>query len=309
MDKQISFSKTLFMEGIRCPLLLWLRINKPELAEPYDETILHLFEVGRMVELLARIPFPGILVEREGVAFSDLVEKTTSLMSNHASSIYEASFEAKNCYCRADILEPASHKKRSGWNLHEVKMSTQVKSEHIMDCGFQSYCITQAGHPIKKIILIHINSEYNRQGNVNPLELFKIVEITDLAGGTSKEIRERIKEFSAICSAPEPPKVILGSKCKYPGRCQYYNYCHKSIEPGSVYEIPYGTKIIPYLLKVGISRIADIPDSLKPSKRQKALIKSAKTNKPVIDHPEIKNFLKLSNTRCTFLILKRLLLV
>lgn len=291
MGKKYSFSKTLFMEGIRCPLLLWLRMNKPELAEPYDETTLHLFEVGRKVELLARTPFPGILVERDGVAFSDLVQKTTSLMSNHTSSIYEATFDAKNCYCRVDILEPVNHKKRSGWNLHEVKMSTQVKAEHDMDCGFQSYCITQAGYSIKRINLIHINSEYNRQGNVNPLELFKVVEITELAKGNSKEIRERIKEFSEMCSVTEPPKVMLGSKCKNPGRCQYYNYCHKSIGPGSVYEIPYGSKIIPHLLSLGISRIADIPDSLKPTKRQKALIKSAKTNKPVIDLPEIKEFL------------------
>ena len=56
---KISISKSKFLEGLRCPRLLWLRYNKPELAEPLGATTLHLFEVGHRIGKIAHELYPG----------------------------------------------------------------------------------------------------------------------------------------------------------------------------------------------------------------------------------------------------------
>ncbi len=279
------------MEGIRCEKLLWLRVNKPEFAEPFDDPTLHLFEVGRRVEQLARIPFPGILIEREGIPFKSLIEKTVMLMANHTVLIYEGTFNAKNCICRADILEPVSEDKTSPWNLHEIKMSTKLKPEHITDCGVQTYCIEQSGYTIQRINLIHINAEYTRQGEINPLHLFKVEDITDRVRVESITIGKKIREFSKLCSEPEPPDVVIGSKCKQPGICQFYKYCHDIIPMSSVFELPYGQNVIPKLIKSGITLLINIPQDFPLTIRQKKLVKSAKIKKPIVDKADLRSFL------------------
>lgn len=294
MNKPVVLLKTLFMEGIRCPRLLWLRMNRPEFAEPFNAGTLHLFEVGHRVEVLARQLFDeGTLVERNLDRNSfQLIEQTECLIKQKVPILYEATFSDSKSLCRADILVKTGTNGKSRWNLNEVKMSTQVKDEHYLDTAFQCRCIEGREHKIDTINLVHINTDYTRIGDLNIRSLFSTEDITSIARQVSGECGKQVDKLSQMTSEPSAPEVIMGSRCKNPGRCPFFKYCHDSLPQGSIYEIPYGSHIIPQLINRDIKRIVDIPADIKLSDRQRSLVKSFRSGRPVIDIPAVNRFLK-----------------
>jgi hypothetical protein len=87
------------------------------------------------------------------------------------------------------------------------------------------------------------------------------------------------------------PTKRIGSHCENPGECPFYEYCHEGMGKDSIYELPYGTKIIPALEASGIALLRDIPNSFPLSPRQAALVESAKKERPVIDRKGVRKFL------------------
>jgi hypothetical protein len=289
--KKISLSKTQYMEAMRCPKMLWLRFHLPEAAEPYDTATLHLFKIGHRVERLAHQLFPGGVVIEKGVdeSFQELILKTKNALMGSTGIIFEGTFASETSHCRADVVD----KNESGsLNLGEIKMCTQVKSDHVMDTGFQCHCIEKSGNKIDQIHLIHINPDYYRKGELSPAGLFQCMNITAKAKMESSRIESMINNLISMVAFEQPPNAIPGSACKYPGKCQFYNYCHQSIHSGSIYELPFSAKLVPSLLKAGIYRLVDIPAGTKLSSRQHAQVLSAKRNFPVINRGELHNFLQ-----------------
>lgn len=289
--RKISLSKSLFIEGLRCARLLWLRINKPQLAAPLDAQTEYLFKTGHRVGELARQLFPGgtLIGEGQHGAFARFLAETEAAMASDCPYLFEGAFANETMLCRSDILHRWDDQK---WNLAEVKMSGELKSEHPQDVAFQCRCIEDSSHRVDRKYLIHVNKSYIRVGAIEPEKLFVAEEITREVNAEMSGIPAKVEQLIAVARRAEPPDEIVGSRCLAPGRCPFFDYCHSTIPEGSVHELPYGNKLIPLLLERGISKLEDIPTGFPLSQRQAAQVESARTRQPVINLVAIKAFLQ-----------------
>jgi Domain of unknown function(DUF2779)/Domain of unknown function DUF83 len=288
----ISLSKTEFLESLRCPKILWLKYHKPSMATPIDSQTIHLFEVGYLVGQYARELFPGgFLIEKNGQhSFSELVAETIDVMNTKTPYLFEPAFAIENMLCRADVVKNNFANKT--WDLTEVKMCTKIKPEHRYDLAFQGYCIEKSGYPLSGMYLMHVNNQYVRHGDFEPENFFIAEEITKDVRSVIPNIPKMVNNLLKIIAHSEPPHLSIGSNCSKPGKCIFYNYCHKDIFPGSIHELPYGARLIPVLKEIGIKRLQDIPDDFELSERQRLMVKSAKTKSPVVNENKIGAFLK-----------------
>ncbi|MEM4336505.1 MAG: DUF2779 domain-containing protein [Candidatus Woesearchaeota archaeon] len=278
MQKLLTKSK--YMIGLQCPKYLWVIFNVPEKIPNQEKSKQHLFDEGHLIEEYARKLFPsGIEVVKEPF-FENI--KQSKLFLNKKKPLFEAGFIAENLYSRADILKPV----RDKWDIIEIKMSGEVKKEHIQDVAFQKYVYEKAGLKIRKCFLMHINCHYVRKGRIEPKKLFLIKDINDDVEKDIKEIPGRIREMFKIINLKNCPETILKKECKKPYTCPLQEQCW-NLPEGNVFEL-YNARGKEFeLYEQGIISLKDIPDYYKLNEKQ--LIQ--KKGKLHIDKQNIKNFL------------------
>lgn len=283
-------SKSQYLKGSQCQKAFWYLHNRKDLKPVIDAATQERFDVGKEVGELAQQCFPGgVLIEAKPWEFAESAQKTKEIIENGAETIYEAAALAPNgaAYARADILT----KESEGWHLIEVKSSTSVKDYHYVDTTLQYYAFTQAGYDIKKCSLMHINKEYTRQGEIDPKELFEIVDITDELVLRQADIPDHLDELTHIVKLPDEPEVKIGSHCTDPYDCDYKHHCWKEVPTFSVFNVLYGKKAEEVADITGSYDPVDIPDEHIPSGAKAKDVKSYKEGKSHIEPEKIKGFL------------------
>lgn len=214
-------TKSSFMKYIECPVYFWLSKHRPELIPENTPELERIFAMGREVDDLARELFPnGVEVKgynQEGWA------NTKKVMAKKPSVLFQpTAVTGDNLSCRADIL--TYDRKNGVWDLHEVKMGTQVKPENIIDVAFQRNCFEKAGVKIGKTFLVHINNKYVRHGPIEPEKLFVSEDITEAVMQKMPEVLEDITDALGVLELNEAPDVHLIGKCPNPKSCEYLKY-------------------------------------------------------------------------------------
>src|ERR1035437_7125189 len=128
MRKQ-NLSKSDFLKYQTCPGYLWLWKNKREVVpEDNPEDVEHRIEQGNEVEGYARQLFPdGVLLEGNPQQTKITTEKAVKTGKN---VIFQATvITDEGMLAKADVLERAG----DSWNLYEVKSTTEIKKEHLLD--------------------------------------------------------------------------------------------------------------------------------------------------------------------------------
>jgi hypothetical protein len=152
------------------------------------------------------------------------------------STLCEASFAFDGCFCSVDILRffkdgccPSD-----SLEMIEVKSSTGPKSEYLDDMAFQYHVLASCGHNVQKISLMHVNTKYVRQGELDIQKLFTVVDCTEEVKAKQKEVIANIKRIRETAEAVTEPDAPLGNHCSKPNPCPYKNYCFRHItqEPG-----------------------------------------------------------------------------
>ena len=104
-------------------------------------------------------------------------------MAANCPAIAEAAFSGDGFYCAVDIL------KNNGddtWDMYEVKSSSNpekpkdIRKIYCHDIAFQRYVLNENGVRVGKCYLALINTNYVRDGEIDPFGLFVINEITPL---------------------------------------------------------------------------------------------------------------------------------
>ncbi len=202
-------SKSKYLQGIQCPRLLWISVNDKQRLPEVGESQQKLFDEGHIVGEFAKKLFPeGKNIPTED--FMGNLNQTKKLLSEN-KPIFEPAFMVDRLYSRADILEPT----KDGWNIIEVKSSTEVKDINIQDIAFQKYVYEKAGLKINKCFLLHINNQYIRQGEINPEELFTKEDISINVVEEIKLIPERVKLFLEVIDGKEPT-IKISDSCNKP---------------------------------------------------------------------------------------------
>lgn len=229
-------SKTKLLRGYRCSKNIYLTIHEPKLEVPIAPDMQALFDQGNVVGEESRKRFPGgVLIDNKPWDFFGSLKRTRELLAEGVETIYEAAFEHKGCYARADIIQYSAVSQK--WKMYEVKSSTKLKPEHIDDIALQSWIMTNAGLDLEEINLLHLNREciYPNLDN-----LFHAENITEQVFSSLDHIEPRLNDIFSIIKRSSVPDVDIGSHCLAPNECGFKNHCwqEKSIPELGVFNLP-----------------------------------------------------------------------
>jgi hypothetical protein len=283
-------SKSQYLKGIKCPKALWLYRHRPDLRPEISDSQQHVFDTGTEVGHLAQHYFKGgIEITDEYFKIDDAIQSTHKAIKDGYKKIYEATARSKdNAYSRIDILKKV--RGSDAWDMVEVKSSTEVKDYHIDDAAFQRYAFQGAGYKIRKSILMHLNKEYCRKGDVNLKNLFVLQDITGEVTESLFDFPEKLEALSAILRKRKEPEIEIGQHCNKPFDCDYIDYCWSHIPDYSVYNI-FGGKKLESLLSNGIISPKEVPDDFNMTDRQRIEICAHKSGKVYIENDAVKRFL------------------
>ncbi len=261
-----GLSKSLIIKGLQCPKALWLSKNPPNFALPPDPDREATFAAGTEVGILAQQLFPGgVEVPYEGLSFPAQLARTKELIEQGAEIIYEASFSFSAIFVKADILV----RDGDGWQLYEVKMGTSVKPVNLDDVAIQHYVMNGCGLKITKSYLVHINTDYIRQGAIDVQQLFHAEEITTKVMSRLQSLPEVVQECRQIMAEHREPTISIGPQCHNPYECDFVPYCWQHIPENSVFDL-HGKGIDKFAMyRAGNIKFDELPlDLLSDSQRQ-----------------------------------------
>lgn len=266
-DSKISqfLSKSLFIKGVQCHKALYLQKYNPELKDPVPPSREALFQSGSEVGVIAHGLFPGgIEIPFEAGNYDMQVKLTCDAIARGAETVYEASFNYDGIFVKVDIL----HKGKNGWELYEVKSSTGFKDIYQPDLSVQYYVLQGAGIPVKKAFLVHINNQYVRQGDIDPFELFTIVDMTDSVEASQFSVQEEIEKQKEMLMG-DVPTIDIGPWCTNPYDCDFKGHCWQHIPKMSVFSLR-GNRVLQFeLYNQGRVSLDDVvPSELPAAQRQ-----------------------------------------
>jgi len=276
-------TKSKYLLGLQCPRLLWIAVNRKEAMPEVSDSQQKIFDTGTSIGVLATSLFDGIKVLEDG--FIENLLKTKELLKQN-KTLFEAGFAYKDLFSRADILEYTEN----GWNIIEVKSSTEVKEVNLHDVSFQKYVYQKCGLKINKCYLMHINNEYVRQGDLEVSKLFHKEDITLQVDEFIVGIEERLQKMRDVLLADEPESII-GEYCDAPYQCALYDDCWGFLPNNSVFCLSRGGKKSWELFRSDIHKIVDIPDDYKLTDKQQVQKDCELTGLPFVNKEAIKQFI------------------
>lgn len=258
MAKIPGLSKSRFQAGLQCHKRLWLACHRPSLADPVDEAKQAVFDLGHKVGELARDRFPGGVLVTEDHTQSHAARATTArLVDEGVACLYEPALKHDGVLVRVDVLRKSG---QDGWELIEVKSSTQSKPEHITDAAIQTYVARGAGLAVTRARLLHLNKEYVYPGG--PYDLEKLFILDDLTA----QVEEYLPAIPALIAqmkdmlVGECPEVLIGRHCTTPYDCEFRGYCRSFLPEFPVTDLPrVSNDLLAELLGQGIYSTNDVP--------------------------------------------------
>lgn len=253
-------TKTRYVNGLACAKWLWLDFNAPDRLPKAEPQAQFLLDQGRQVGELARLRYPrGQLLPPARPRDND--RRSRELLDKRVT-LFEAGFlhPHESCYARADVLVPVGE---DAWDVVEVKSAGGVKKEHLDDLAFQRHCYVAAGLKIRQCHLLHINTKYERSGEIDPARLFQEVDITDAADEVAPAVGPRIAGLLEIADAKECPEFGRGEPFHHDEPGIHSDDAVWKEHPGSdIQELYRGGKQTLGLLESGVFKISEIPNSV-----------------------------------------------
>jgi len=281
-------SKSRYLNGLKCPKLLWLSANEPErISEPGTSTQ-YLFDQGHLVGELAKKIFP----EGFNVPFEDFAVNIamTKKLLEQRKPLFEAGVFSNRIYSRIDILGPINEDE---WEIIEVKSSTSVKEVNLHDVSFQKLCCDKAGLRIRSCKLAYINTRYVKNGEIDPKELFILEDISTQVEEVSEGIEERILNQLEVLSNKVCPEVTIGKHCLAPYECPLRVECWEFLPENSIFDLRGGEAKQFSLYEQGIISIKDIPNDIPLSRQQQIQRECVITGTTHVEKEKIRQFLDM----------------
>jgi len=251
---------------LEAPMHLWAHKHGQIQKQPTEFDI-HVMNQGYEVEEKAKNHLSEFVVNSE----------------NGEGIQFQRSFADKQYLARTDALvyKPES----DSFDLYEIKSSTRLKPEHIIDAAFQ-YLIVNKEIKIDRVLILHMNKEYIRIGNLSLENMFVSEDVSDKVQEVLMDID--IKREEALIIALKDTYEDI-QHCFKPKDCPCPDLCHPVIPEYSIYDIPRITKKKKIqLLDQGIVDIMDVPSVFSLNDKQRQIVKVAKAGEPYINQKAIK---------------------
>lgn len=241
---------------MRCSCELWLAKQRPDLAPPIDPGLQRIFDEGNVVDAWAQKLFPNA-VNVDGFG-QRAAESTRKAIASGATVLLQPTFMTSTISCRGDILVKNSD---GTWDIYEVKSSTSVKEEHILDVAFQRICLEEAGVRVRRTFLVHVNNEYVRKGDIDPQQLFTSVDITHQVENVMPLAKKEIPRALAVLEWDKTPGFLHVSSCRNPEECESLPCYFSELIDDHIYSIATSlprNKLIAFLER-GLLTSAQVP--------------------------------------------------
>ena len=285
--KSFFLSKSQFTRGLQCHKSLWLLKNRRELQQKPDASLQARFDSGTEVGILAQQLFPGGTGLEYKSGISQNIAKTRELLASGAQTIYEATFRHDNVLAMVDILR----KGENGWEIYEVKSSTETKDIFINDTAIQYYVAKGSGLDISRVFVVHLNNQYTRIGELNLQALFAVKDVTDLTLGRQTDIPLLLGNMRQVLEGGEP-SIDIGPYCTTPYECDFISYCWKHIPEYSIFNIANLRSKRKFTLYYGgILHLQDIPADFSLSDNMQVQVEAELTGRKFVNIRNIREFL------------------
>lgn len=291
----MNLSKSKYTRFCQCPKMLWLDTYHPELAVQ-DEALLRRFQEGNEIGDLAM----GLLGEFvETTAYTadgkldipSMLKNTKKYLIEGRENICEAAFSKNGCYCAVDIL----HKAEDGYEIYEVKSSTEIKDVYLWDVAYQRWVLEQSGLKIVGTYIVYIDNTYVRHGDIDIHKLFAIQNVSDAILPYYTEVAQNTARAKEYIAQKNEPVMELGEQCSSPYDCAYWQYCARALPSPNVFDLyrMQSKKACEYL-RQGIISFGDVVKSGIPlNATQRRQVEFEQLQLPThIDRLGIKSFLE-----------------
>lgn len=269
-------SKTDYILFRECHKNAWLKIHKPDIfyASKLSDFELSIIETGNEVEIEARKLFPsGFLIEGRDEESQKL---TAELIAKKQPVIFQGAFLKNNFFAAVDILQYDEAKQE--YYLYEVKATTSVdKKTHYNDLAFQVNLLEMCGIMVSKAFVIHLDSEYLRNGEINIYKLFVTEEVTEPVMDLKMQVAgEMQKTLQYLGQESEPTGPC---DCVYKGRsnhCATFKYSNPTVPAYGVHDISRigaSKRQLQELIDTGVFKLDDVSEDMvskltEPQKNQ-----------------------------------------
>ena len=233
--EKYALSKSTFIRGLQCKKKLYLYKHHYNLKDNISPQSQAIFNQGNKVGILAQELFPNGADASPSSHFKiqESVVKTKEFIENGETIIYEATFQFNGVLVALDVLV----KQKDDWEAYEVKSSTRVSDTNIKDAAIQYYTIINCGIKLKDISIVHINSQYVKDGDINIQKLFTIESVSNRIQQLLPAIPKKIKEFKKVLLNKSVPDIGIGEHCSKPYNCDFKGHCWKHIPEYSIFDI------------------------------------------------------------------------
>lgn len=222
-----KLSKSRLLAYRQCEKRLWLEVYEPELKRHSDASTTR-FENGHEVGKKAREIFDpeglGKVFDPTTEGFDSVVNKTRELLSI-CQPIFEGGFSEAGTLVFADVLLPTANNGVLSWQIIEVKSSTSIKPYHLDDAAVQAYIAEKSGVRVDSVAIAHIDKDWVYQGDECFKELFLVSDVTTAVREKFDDVERWISEAGKILNVQSPPRKSIGTHCKVPFECGFYDHC------------------------------------------------------------------------------------
>lgn len=291
--ERMQLSKTDYMMFLRHPAWLWLKKHDKAKLPPTDDALQAMFDDGHEFEKYAEELFPtGVkLGSNSYQEYLTLPDRTELELKKGTKIILQGRLEPGEITCIFDVIKKVGENE---FDLYEIKSSTEVKEDHILDLAFQTIVLENAGLKIRKTFVIHVNNKYERLGEIDIKQLVAETEVTEKVKYKIEETKELIQKALSVMRSKTPPDysprhVGLDALGEW---MAIYEILHPQVHPYNIYKLArLNPEMIGQLEDLGIKLIADIPDSVSLNTRQLTQFKATKENKRTVNKLKIKEFI------------------
>lgn len=284
MPTQLPVTKSLVLAAQVCPTAAWYQAHDEDDGEERTEADQLRMLEGTEVGQRARNLYPdGALVGSRKMTEA-VMETKKFLADPKVTVVFEAAFDLGGIVARADILV----RDGGGWRLYEVKSSLNDSGELVADLAYTVMVASRAGVKLTRASLLLLSRAY-RLGQPDTdlfVEADHTADVLPLAGPMSSVAATLL----TVLNSATPPKPGLIRACR---DCPYFR--EQCLGKG----VEHHMLTLPRLLEdrfqalnaTGITRIADIPATVKLSESQKVVREAVLAGKPLWDRTALSTLL------------------
>jgi len=275
-------SKSRILSGLQCSRRLWLETFRRDVMEASADAQAA-FDAGNALGELARELYgPGLLIGHVEDIPEALRETDDAFRAKGKRQVlFEAALQHDGVVVRADVLMPV----RGGYDLIEVKSSGSVKDYHLIDCAVQAWVIRNAGVPLRRIFLAHVDTSFVFRGNEDYEGLLLAEDITDEVSALQSKVSGWVRRLKSVLRGEEPD-IRTGEQCSKPFDCPFHTHCRAQEPPGPKYPVSilwHGGKLIKALQEEGFDDLCKVPAERLKSALHQRIRKASATGRVFLD--------------------------